>query len=94
MKKELTFSPRTITNIFKKHFANLASDLLKKLLDPTGKFGIPSVGQYYKEINFHEKNLNLKINILKEFKTSKATGVDNVVGRFLKDGSNILYTYS
>ena len=57
--------------------------------------------QYYKEINFHEKKLKFeKVNsvsilkILKEFKTSKATGVDNVVGRFLKDGSNILYTYS
>ena len=42
-KNELTFSPRTIANTFKKHFANLASDLVKKLPDPTGKFGIPSV---------------------------------------------------
>ena len=31
MKKELTFSPRTIANTFKKHFANLANDLVKKL---------------------------------------------------------------
>ena len=33
-----------------------------KLPDPTtGKFGIPSVvHQYYKEIIFHEKNLNLE----------------------------------
>ena len=42
-KKELTFFPRTIANTFKKHFANLASDLVKKLPDPIGKFGIPSV---------------------------------------------------
>ena len=51
-KKDLTSSPRTIANTFKKHFANLSSDLVKKLPDPTGKFGIPSVYQYYKEINF------------------------------------------
>ena len=38
-KKELTFSPRTIGCVFKKHFANLASDLVKKVPDPTGKFG-------------------------------------------------------
>ena len=59
-KKELTFSPRTIANTFEKHFAHLASNLVKKLLDPTGKFGIPSVRQYYKGIKFREKNLNLK----------------------------------
>ena len=54
-KNELTFSPRTIANTFKKHFANFSSDLVKKLPDPTGKFGIPTVRQYYKEINFREK---------------------------------------
>ena len=30
------------------------------------------------------------MKILKEFKTNKATGVDNLAGRFLKDGSNTL----
>ena len=32
------------------------------------------------------------MKILKEFKTSKATGIDNLAWRFLKDGSNILCT--
>ena len=32
------------------------------------------------------------MKILKEFKTSKATGIDNLAVRFLKDGSNILCT--
>ena len=59
-KNELTLCPRTIANTFKKYFVNLASDLVKKLPDPTGKYGIPSVRQYHKEINFREKNLNLK----------------------------------
>ena len=54
-KNEFTFFPKTIANTFKKHFANLASDLVKKLPNPTGKFGIPSMRQYYKEINFREK---------------------------------------
>ena len=53
-KKELTFSPRTITNIFKKHFPNPENDLVKKLPDPTGT-GILLVRQYYKGINFREK---------------------------------------
>ena len=42
---------------FKKHFANLASDVVKKLSDPIGKIGIPSVRQYYKEVNFREKKI-------------------------------------
>ena len=60
-KNELIFSPRTIADTFKKHFVNLASDVVKKLSDPIGKIGIPSVRQYYKEIKFREKKkLNLK----------------------------------
>ena len=58
--RELTFSPRTIANTFKKHFVNLASDLVKKLPNPTGKFGITSVRQYYKGINFREKKLKFE----------------------------------
>ena len=92
MKNELTFSPRTIANTFNKHFANLTSF-------PTRKFGIPSVRQYYKEINLRKKNLKfIKVSsvpilkILKEFKTNKAIGVDSLMGRFLKDDSSILCT--
>ena len=78
-----------------KHLKNI----LKKLSDPTGKFGMPSVRQYYKGINFREKKLKFEavssvsiLKILKEFKTNKATGVDNLAGRFLKDGSSKLCT--
>ena len=76
-KKELTFSPWTIAYTFKKDFVNLASDLVKKLLDPARKFGIPSVRQYYKGIHFGEKKLKFEkvssvtiTKILKEFKTN------------------------
>ena len=95
----MTFSPRKIANTFKKHFASLARDLVKKLPDPAGKFGIPPVRQYYKGINFRERNLKFEkvssvsiLKILKEFKTNKVTGVDNLTGRFLKNGSNTLCT--
>ena len=33
------------------------------------------------------------LKILKKFKTNKATGIDNLARRFLKDGSNILCTH-
>ena len=95
--KELTFSPSTIANAFKKHFANLASDLVKRLPEPTGKFGIPSVRHYKqkiltslkKQLKF-EKVSSVLVLKTKEFKTSRATGVDNLAEKFLKDGLNIL----
>ena len=53
--------------------------------------------QYYRRINFREKRLKFEkvssvsiLKILKEFKTKKATGVDNLAGKFLEDGSNTL----
>ena len=49
MKKELTFTPRRIANTFKKHFKNVASDVVKNLPDPTGKFRIPLVRQITRE---------------------------------------------
>ena len=52
IQKWVDISPRTIANTFKKKFASLANDLVKTLPDPTRKFGIPSVRQYYKVINF------------------------------------------
>ena len=58
-----------------------------------------SVRQYYKGINFCEKKLKFEkvssvsvVKVLKESKTSKATGVDNLAGRFLKDSSDTLCT--
>ena len=84
--------PQDNCKTFKKYFANLVSDLVKKFPDPTGKFGIPLVRYYYKEIKFREKNLKFEkvssvsiLKILKKFKTNKATEVDNLAGRFLKD---------
>ena len=71
MKNELTLSPRTIANTFKKHFANLASDLVKKLPDATEKFGMPSVRQYYKEIN-------LKI----KFEKVSSVSILNILGSY------------
>ena len=56
----------------------LASDLVTKLPDPIGKFGIPSMRQYYNGINFREKQLKFKkvssvsiLKILQEFKANE-----------------------
>ena len=45
-----------------------------------------------KKLIFENVTLASILRILKEFKTSKATEVENIMRRFLKDSSNILCT--
>ena len=68
---------------------------------PTGpnKFDINSKREFYKPLNlkedpFHFTKISEKTisDFLKELKTNKATGIDNLSGRFLKDGSKVLPT--
>ena len=68
---------------------------------PTGpnKFDINSVREFYKPLNleedpFHFTKVSDKtiLDFLKELKTNKATGVDDLLGRSLKDGSKVLAT--
>ena len=68
---------------------------------PTGpkKFDINSVREFYNPLNLDENPFNFtKVSektisdILKELKTNKAAGIDNLSGRFLKDVSKVLAT--
>ena len=68
---------------------------------PTGpnKFDNNSVLEFYKPLNleenpFHFTKVSEKTisDFLKELKANKATGIDNLSGRFLKDGSKVLAT--
>ena len=68
---------------------------------PTGpnKFDINSVREFYKPLNlkadpFHFTKVSEKTisDFLKELRTNKATGIDNLSGRFLKEGSKVLAT--
>ena len=45
-----------------------------------------------KRIKIEKVSSVLILKMLQEFKTSKATGVDSLAGKFLKDGSNTLCT--
>ena len=68
---------------------------------PTGpsKFGINSVREFYKPLNlkddpFHFTKVSEKTisDFLEELKTNRATGIENLLGRFLKEGSKVLAT--
>ena len=84
--------------MFKKLFSNLANDLVQKLPTGPNKFGNKSVEDYYNDMfNFYPKKLTFQTiqtkcisDLLKNCDTNKAAGTDNLSGRFLKDGADIL----
>ena len=92
----LTYDTHSISKILKKLFSNLAECLLIKLPNSPGKYNLQSVIRYYLSFTIsndfwlsntsEEKVLKLMINI----KSSKAAGVDELSGKFLKDGTNTL----
>ena len=80
---------------FKDYYSNLAGNLLKKLPKPSNKFALNSVFQHYKGIiqgdsfNLATVSENTIVTILKNTKVSKAAGLDNQSGCFLKDGAKV-----
>ena len=88
---------KSICDIFKDFFANLSSNLVKNLPSPTNIFGMDSIQNYYSHLNLQNKQFFLKpttkevvLKLLEEINPSKAVGIDNIGGKFLKDGAPIL----
>ena len=81
---------------FKDNYSNFARNLLEKLLKPPNKFTLNTVFQHYKGIiqsdsfNLATVSENTILTILKNTKVSKAAGLDNLSGCFLKDGAKVL----
>ena len=95
----LSFCSVCIANNFKEFFLNFAQNLTEKLLTGPNKFDINSVREFYKPLNLEENPFhftkvseNTISDFLKELKTNKATGIDKLSGRFLKEGSKVLAT--
>ena len=68
---------------------------MNKLPKPRNKFTLNSVFQHYKGIiqsdsfNLATASENIILTILKNTTVSKAAGLDNLSGRFLKDGEKV-----
>ena len=92
------FDPYTISEMFKKLFSNLVNDLVQKLLAAANKVGSKSAEDCYNDMfNFYPKKLTFQAiqtkyisDLLKNCDTNKAAGIDDLSGRFLKDGADIL----
>ena len=78
---------------FKDYYANLSGKLLKKLPKSPNKFTLNTAFQHYKGI-IQTDSFNLatvsESTILNILKISIAAGLENLSGRFLKDGAEVL----
>ena len=81
---------------FKDYYSKLAGKLLKKFPKLPEKFTLNTVFQHHKCIiqtdsfNLATVSENIILNILKITNISKVVGLDNLSGRFFKDGAEVL----
>ena len=93
----LSFDPKTNAEIFKDFYSNLAKNLVKKLPTPPNKYGKTAVNNYYKKLNLRGKNFSFApvapatiLKLLKQLNPAKSAGIDNLTGKFLKEGAPVL----
>ena len=81
---------------FRNYYSTLSENLVKMLPKPTNKYSINTVIKYYEHMilgdYFHLAPVseNSILTILKATQVSKAAGIDNLSGRFLKNEAKVL----
>ena len=94
--KVVQYDRKSISKVFQRFFTNMAKTLLQKLPPPPNKYGIDSVKTFYKNLNITTKfqlkptTEDIVLKLLKNIDISKAAGVNNLPGRFLKHDAIIL----
>ena len=94
-KQIVTHDTKSILKSFKSFYSNLAGNLLAKLPKSPNRYTIKFVPNYYKKLSLSE---NFKLdsttegylfNKLKNVEITKAAGIDQILGKYLKDGARI-----
>ena len=95
---EICFDKHTVACHFNSFFTNVASNLVSKLPKAAGRFAGNFAEKFYRN-KYNIVNKNFKLSVLSEddvleivnsIGTNKATGLDNLPCKFLKDSINII----
>ena len=87
---------KTISKNFKDFSSNLAASLLIRLFNAPNKYNLESALQYYSECiiekPFHMSDTSQEevLGIMQNIHFLRATGIDKLSRKFLKDGAEIL----
>ena len=99
VKNTTSFETKSTLDVFKNYYSTLADNLLKKLPAPPKRYTFNSVIQYYRhfiETDAFHLTYTMEIDmekILRSTNIGKAAGIDDLSGRFLKDGSQVLFKH-
>ena len=70
---------------------------MKKLPNPPNKYGKDAVKKYYKNLNLVGKSFSFEpvahtsvLKLLQQLNPHKSAGIDNLTGKFLKEGAPVL----
>ena len=93
----LTSKKSTISNICLKKGDKIKVKITK-LHPPSNRFGLDTVSHYYQDLlgllpfkfKFSNVTEGLVLQLLKNMNIDKSAGIDNLSGKFLKDGANII----
>ena len=93
----LSFDLQKNAEIFKEFYSNLARNLLNKLPNASNKFNSQSLIDYYENYKLERNSFKFSdvseetvLIVLKNIEPTKASGIDNISGRFLKDAAPVL----
>ena len=93
VKNTTSFETKPTLDVFKNYNSTLADNLLKKFPTPPNRYTFNPVIQYFVQTDACYLTYTTEINIEKILRSAnirKAAGIDDLSGRFLKDGSRIL----
>ena len=93
----MKFEKSSNADTFKNVFENLANDLLLKLPKVPNIFTLAKTFSYYNTLGISDNKFELSHiseekmpKYLTNLSPNKASGIDNLSARFLKDGANVL----
>ena len=96
VKNTTSFETNSTLDVFKNYYSTLADNLLRKLPTPPNRYTFIPIIQYYRHFipadAFHltyTTEIDIE-KILRRTNVRKAAGIDDLSGRFLKDGSRVL----
>ena len=96
VKNTTSFETKSTLAVFKNYYSTLADNLLRKLPTPPNRYTFIPIIQYYRHFipaDAFRLTYTTEIDIekiLRRTNVRKAAGIDDLSGRFLKDGSRVL----
>ena len=94
---KLSFDTKENSNIFKSYIAKFADNFFENLPPSPKIYGIDSLYSYYMKLNlesdeysFSNISVETVLDLLLNVEPSKAAGIDDISGKFIRDGANDL----